>query len=77
LYYPRTINILDKVWNESLTDLILKQPLTIKSGLDFDSSKMMLKPIFIAPENESSIIHLKCGILTLESLQFNYSEVND
>jgi hypothetical protein len=63
---PRTIYILDDLWDESVYDVSFANPFTIKSGLNDDSNGIRRKVTWITSAYEYCTIRMYCGNLTLE-----------
>ncbi|KAA6377951.1 MAG: hypothetical protein EZS28_026522 [Streblomastix strix] len=74
---PRTIYILDEIWDESLYDVSFANSLIFKSGLNDDSMGNIIKPTWITTAaGYNTTIFYHTGYLTLESLQFNFTNVS-
>ncbi|KAA6393502.1 MAG: hypothetical protein EZS28_010974 [Streblomastix strix] len=73
---PRSIFILDNIWDETLQSLSLIQPLIIKSGLGDDQNGDRQKVTWITTSQINQAIYLINGDLTLDSIQFNFSIVS-
>ncbi|KAA6361163.1 MAG: hypothetical protein EZS28_043310, partial [Streblomastix strix] len=73
---PRTIYILDDLWDESLYDVSFANPLTIKSGINDDQNQVRQKVTWITTRAIDVTIYYRTGELTLEYIQFNFSIVS-
>ncbi|KAA6367596.1 MAG: hypothetical protein EZS28_036878 [Streblomastix strix] len=73
---PRTIYILDDIWDERDYFDSINKIFTVKSGLGDDSNGNRKKPTWITTESQPTTIRIYSGDLTLENIQFNFTLVS-
>lgn len=74
---PRTIYILDDIWDERDYFDSINKIFTVKSGIDDDDDNgMRRKPTWITTESQVSTIRIYSGDLTIEGIQFNFTLVS-
>jgi hypothetical protein len=65
---PRTIYILDEIWDEFIHEISFANPFAIKSGFDDDLNGIRIKPTMITTLNISFTISLINCDLTVENI---------
>lgn len=74
---PRTIYVIEEIWDEYLYGVSFTNPLVIKSGLADDSNGIKRKVTWITTSSSNVIIYYNKGDLTLENIQFNFTNVSN